>query len=68
MNSSWDNISAFRGVSEGDVTRYALNKVEPLLAEHLAFRDAVLNKNDHGIVTLSDGLAAVYIADQMITS
>ena len=68
MNSSWDNISAFRGVSEGDVTRFALNKVEPLLAEHLAFRDAVLNKNDHGIVTLADGLAAVYIADQMITS
>ena len=68
MNSSWDNISAFRGVSEGDVTRFALNKVEPLLAEHLAFRDAVLNKNDNGIVTLADGLAAVYIADQMITS
>ena len=68
MSSSWDSISAFRGVSEGDVTRFALNKVEPLLAEHLAFRDAVLNKNDQGIVTLADGLAAVYIADQMITS
>lgn len=68
MNNSWDSISAFRGVSEGDITRYALNKVEPLLAEHLAFRDAVLNKNDHGIVTLADGLAAVYIADQMIAS
>ena len=66
MNSSWDNISAFRGVSEGDVTRYSLNKVEPLLAEHLAFRDAVQSKNDSGIVTLADGLAAVYIADQMI--
>jgi predicted dehydrogenase len=68
MNSSWDSISAFRGVSEGDVTRFALNKVEPLLVEHLAFRDAVLNKNDQGIVTLADGLAAVYIADQMIVS
>ena len=68
MSSSWDSISAFRGVSEGDVTRFALNKVEPLLAEHLAFRDAVLNKNDQGIVTLADGLAAVSIADQMITS
>ena len=68
MNSSWDNISAFRGVSEGDVTRLSLNKVEPLLAEHLAFRDAVISKNDQGIVTLADGLAAVYIADQMITS
>jgi len=66
MNSSWDNISAFRGVSEGDVTRYSLNKVEPLLAEHLAFRDAVQSKDDSGIVTLADGLAAVFIADQMI--
>jgi predicted dehydrogenase len=68
MNSSWENISAFRGVSEGDVTRFSLNKVEPLLAEHVAFRDAVKNKNDEGIVTLADGLAAVFIADQMITA
>jgi predicted dehydrogenase len=66
MNSSWENISAFRGVSEGDVTRFSLNKVEPLLAEHVAFRDAVKNKNNEGIVTLADGLAAVFIADQMI--
>jgi hypothetical protein len=66
VNNNWENVSAFRGVSEGDVVRFALNKVEPLLAEHLAFRDAVKNKNDEGIVTLADGLAAVFIADQMI--
>jgi predicted dehydrogenase len=66
VNNNWDNVSAFRGVSEGDVVRFALNKVEPLLAEHLAFRDAVKNKNAKGIVTLADGLAAVFIADQMI--
>jgi predicted dehydrogenase len=66
VNNNWDNVSAFRGVSEGDVVRFALNKVEPLLAEHLAFRDAVTSKNDEGIVTLADGLAAVFIADQMI--
>jgi hypothetical protein len=68
VNNNWDNVSAFRGVSEGDVVRFALNKVEPLLAEHLAFRDAVINKDNNGIVTLADGLAAVYIADQMIIS
>jgi UDP-N-acetylglucosamine 3-dehydrogenase len=66
VNNNWDNVSAFRGVAEGDVVRFALNKVEPLLAEHLAFRDAVTGKNDEGIVTLADGLAAVFIADQMI--
>lgn len=68
FQNTWDSVSSFRGVSEGDVIRYALNKVEPLLAEHLAFRDAVQNKNSEGIVTLADGLAAVHIADQMILS
>lgn len=68
VNSNWDNVSAFRGVTEGDVTRFALNKVEPLLAEHLAFLNAVKNKYSDGIVTLEDGLAAVHIADQMILS
>lgn len=68
FQNTWESVSSFRGVSEGDVIRYALNKVEPLLAEHLAFRDAVKNRNNEGIVTLADGLAAVQIADQMILS
>jgi len=66
FQSSWDSVSTFRGVSEGDIIRFALNKVEPLLAEHLAFRDAVRNRSNDGIVTLADGLAAVHIADKMI--
>jgi predicted dehydrogenase len=66
FHNTWDSMSTFRGVSEGDIIRFALNKVEPLLAEHLAFRDAVNNKSSHGIVTLTDGLAAVLIADLMI--
>ena len=66
VTNNWDNVSAFRGVTEGDVIRYSLNKVEPLLTEHLAFRDAVKTGNTHHIVTLRDGLAAVKIADQMI--
>jgi len=63
--STWDNLRAFRGVAEGDVIRYALNKTEPLLTEHIAFRNAVTNKTSLGIVTLEDGLAAVDIAEQM---
>jgi UDP-N-acetylglucosamine 3-dehydrogenase len=66
VTNSWDNVSAFRGVTEGDVIRYSLNKVEPLLTEHLAFREAVKTGNTSEIVTLRDGLAAVKIADQMI--
>ncbi|SIT88778.1 Gfo/Idh/MocA family protein [Microbacterium sp. RU33B] len=38
----WESVSSFRGVSEGDVTRFAFAKKEPLRAELEAFRDAVL--------------------------
>lgn len=38
----WDSVSTFRGVTEGDVTRYAFAKKEPLRSELEAFRDAVL--------------------------
>ncbi|HOB58425.1 MAG TPA: Gfo/Idh/MocA family oxidoreductase, partial [Rhodoglobus sp.] len=37
---AWDP-GEFRGVSEGNMTRYALDRKEPLLAEHEAFRDSV---------------------------
>lgn len=66
MKGVWDSVSAFRGVAEGDVTRFALKKTEPLLLEHQAFRDAVSLGDQTGIVTLRDGLAAVRIADQII--
>jgi UDP-N-acetylglucosamine 3-dehydrogenase len=66
LRGEWDSVQAFRGVAEGDVIRFALNKIEPLLAEHLAFRDAVLTGDQSAIVTLSDGLAAVRIADEML--
>jgi len=65
--SNWSGVSTFRGVSEGDVTRFALNKKEPLLAEHEAFRDAVLTGNHDGIVTLEQGADVVDIAEQLIT-
>jgi len=64
--NDWDSVQSFRGVAEGDVTRFALDKVEPLLTEHLAFRDAVLTGQTGGIVTLAEGLAAVAIADAML--
>jgi predicted dehydrogenase len=67
MTSEWDQVSAFRGVSEGDVTRFALQKVEPLLAEHVAFRDAIVNGKPDGIVTLREGLAAVSVAEEMLS-
>jgi predicted dehydrogenase len=63
----WDEVAQFRGVSEGDVIRYAIAKPEPLKVEHEQFRDAVLGK-DADIVTMRQGLATVRIADQMIAA
>jgi len=65
--TQWDQLAGFRGVSEGDVIRYALNKYEPLRLEHEAMRDAVLGTGT-GIVTLSEGLATVIVAEALIES
>jgi UDP-N-acetylglucosamine 3-dehydrogenase len=66
VHNQWAGISAFRGVSEGDVTRFALNKKEPLLAEHEAFRDAVLSGETTGIVTLEQGAEVVVTAEKLV--
>ena len=67
VKTTWDEISRFRGVSEGDVIRYAFSKPEPLRVEHENFRDAVLGK-DSDIVTMSKGLATVKVAEACIKS
>jgi predicted dehydrogenase len=63
--ASWDNVSAFRGVSEGDVIRFALDKYEPLKVEHEAFRDALIGVSSDRIVSFSQGLEVLQIADRM---
>ncbi|OIQ93348.1 scyllo-inositol 2-dehydrogenase [mine drainage metagenome] len=62
-----DDIAQFRGVTEGDVIRYAIAKPEPLRVEHENFRDAVLGKRSD-IVTLEQGLATLTVAEAMILS
>lgn len=64
----WDGVSSFRGVTEGDVIRYALEKREPLMTEHEAFRDAVLTRDESGIVTLKEGLEVVRTAERLVQS
>ena len=68
--TEWDSVAAFRGVSEGDVIRYAFAKPEPLRIEHEAFRDAVLGKAEakDQIVTMEQGLATVAVASAMLES
>jgi len=70
VDTEWDSVAAFRGVSEGDVIRYAFSKPEPLRTEHEAFRDAVLGIPGavDRIVTMEQGLATVAVASAMIDS
>jgi UDP-N-acetylglucosamine 3-dehydrogenase len=67
VQTTWDDIMQFRGVTEGDVVRYAIAKPEPLRVEHENFRDAVLGK-EADIVTMAQGLATVRVAEACIES
>lgn len=65
--TEWDSVAAFRGVSEGNMTRLAIAKPEPLRIEHEAFRDAVLGtRND--VVTMADGLQTLNVAEALLES
>lgn len=68
VKTEWDDIANFRGVSEGDVTRFAIPKPEPLRTEHETFRDAVLGKEGADIVTLEQGATVVQVCEAMIES
>jgi len=57
----------FRGASEGDLTRYAVVRREPLRAELEQFRDAVLGR-PADVVTLREGIAAVEVADAVLAA
>ena len=65
--SEWGATQALRGVSEGDMTQYALARREPLLAELEAFVDLVEGA-DSQVVTLADGLQIVVCAEAVLQS
>jgi predicted dehydrogenase len=62
--TQWDTIANFRGVSEGNMTRYAIPKPEPLATELAAFAAAVRGE-DADVVTLRAGLGTVRVAEAM---
>jgi predicted dehydrogenase len=64
----WDQIASFRGVSEGDTVRYALQRQEPLRTEHEAFRDAVRGVGGNPIVTMREGLATARAIEAVLTA
>ena len=65
--SEWGEMALFRGVSEGDMIRYAIPKPEPLRTEHEQFRDAVLGKSSD-IVTMEQARRTVEVAEAVLGS
>jgi predicted dehydrogenase len=65
--TEWNALSALRGVSEGDMVRYAFPKPEPLKTELAAFRDAVLGLEAE-TVSLHAGYEVVLVAEAMLES
>ena len=63
----WPMLESFRGVSEGNMTRYAFAKPEPLAMEHERFRDAVLGKSDD-IIHFAAGTRTVRVAQTVLES
>ncbi len=63
----WNHLSMLKGVSEGRMTRYPIQRYEPLRAELETFADAVQN---HTPVPVSgeDGLAALRLALALVES
>lgn len=65
--TAWGSIANFRGVSEGDMIRYAIAKPEPLRIEHEQFREAVAG-GPATVVSLDDGVRIVEVAEAVLES
>ena len=65
--STWDQVANFRGVTEGDVIRYAIAKREPLALEQERFRDAVRGVG-HEHVTMAEGADTLAVVEAVLTS
>jgi predicted dehydrogenase len=68
VSSEWARTQALRGVSEGDSTRYALSRREPILVELEAFCDLLEGDPDSPVVSLADGLDTVICAEAVLAS
>lgn len=65
--SEWATLGLLRGVREGSMVRYHINKKEPLRAEQEAFLSAI--QSDTVVpVTGQDGLHALELAHALVTS
>lgn len=67
VSSDWDTISLLRGISEGEVIQFYINKKEPLRAELETFISKV-HGNDSILDNATDATIALMIAESLIDS
>jgi UDP-N-acetylglucosamine 3-dehydrogenase len=60
-SEAWETIAIFEGVTEGNMTRFAIQRTEPLRAQLEAFVEAVRGRPTT-LVSGADGLRAVRLA------
>lgn len=66
--AGWSAMQALRGVAEGDMTRYALQRREPLVVELERFAAFAAGDEQAEVVTLREGLATVRVAEACLES
>jgi predicted dehydrogenase len=64
---AWDVIAGFRGVSEGDMIRYAIEKPEPVVVQMEHFVRAVRGEPSEAM-SLREGVATLRVADAALES
>lgn len=67
VDTTWETIASFRGPSEGDVTRYAFAKPEPLAVEHRNLL-AALRGEESSTVSMREGVDTLRVIDRLLGS
>lgn len=65
VKTEWEAMANFRGVTEGDVVRYAFAKREPLRVEQEHFRDAI-NGDPTNVVSMDEGVDTLRVVEAML--
>jgi predicted dehydrogenase len=66
--AGWPEVQARRGVAEGDMTRFALERREPLAVELEEFCALLTGADGAAVVSLEEGLETVAVAEAVLES
>ena len=66
VRGSWEEMAFFKGVSEGNSTKFALERNEPLSTEHKNFIASIKGTKEATTVSFADGLAVLEVIEKML--